>query len=497
MKLKAKVIKISTGGSLISILNNEDAKLMDLHALDRIKIKKGRKTETVVLDIADSKRVVAKGRLGVFEEVADSLNLKNGDEIRIMPARKPLSIGFIRKKLDGERLNKKEIEQIVWDIVHNKLSSIELTYFVAAGYTKTLTAKETIMLTNAMCHEGDILHLNKYPVIDKHCVGGVAGNRTTMIIVPIVAAAGLTIPKTSSRSITSPAGTADTMEVLAEVCIPIKKMKRVVEKTGGCMVWGGSLNLAPADDKIIHVEKPLAIDAKSQLLASIMAKKLSVSSTHILVDIPAGGGSKIPSYKKAAQLKKDFESIGKALKKHMKVIITDGRQPIGNGIGPSLEARDVLWVLKNDALAPKDLREKSIRMAGLILEMGGKAKKGMGKRIAKELLETGLAYDKMTEIIKAQGEKQTNPNRIRLGKYQADIKAGKSGRVKQVDNKAISKIARVLGAPDSKGSGIYIYKHMGDKVRKGEPLFRMYSESRHRIKYANDIIKAIGGFLIK
>ena len=465
--------------------------------LDRIKIRKGRKIETIVLDIAGSKNIVARGRLGVFEEAADSLNLKNGEEVRIQPARKPLSLEFIRKKLDGERLNKKEIEQIIWDIVHNKLSSIELTYFVAAGYTKALTVKETIMLTNAMYQEGDILHLNKYPVIDKHCVGGVAGNRTTMIVVPIVAAAGLTIPKTSSRSITSPAGTADTMEVLADVCLPIKKMKRVVEKVGGCMVWGGSLNLAPADDKIIHVEKPLAIDAKPQLLASIMAKKLSVSSTHILVDIPAGGGSKITSYRKARQLKKDFEVIGKALKKHMKVIITDGRQPIGNGIGPGLEARDVLWVLKNDERAPKDLREKSIMMAGLILEMGGKAKKGMGKRVAKELLETGLAYDKMIEIIKAQGEKQTNPDKIRLGKYQADIKAGKTGKVKHVDNKIISKIARVLGAPDAKGSGVYLYKHMGDKVKRGEPLFRMYAESKHKLKYGKDVTKALHGFLIK
>jgi len=357
MKLMVKDVDIATGSILVAILNEKDAQELDIHAKDRIKIKKGKKVETVVVDVAESKKAVPPGCIGVFKEVIDSLKLRKGEYVEIIPARRPLSIGYIRKKLDGKRLNKEEINQIVWDIAHNKLNEIELTYFVAACYANTLTTDETTMLTEAMVYQGNILKLKKYPIIDKHCIGGVAGNRTTMIIVPIVAAAGLAIPKTSSRSITSPAGTADTMEVLADVSMPLKKIKKIVEKINGCIVWGGAIKLAPVDDKIIKVEYPLSIDAESQLLASIMAKKLSVSSTHILIDIPVGKGAKIESKDRAFVLKKDFKKLGKRLKKKVKVIITDGSAPIGNGIGAMLEARDVLWLLKNDKRGPYDLKK--------------------------------------------------------------------------------------------------------------------------------------------
>ena len=232
-----------------------------------------------------------------------------------------------------------------------------------------MSARETIILTKAMARHGDTLKLDRHPVIDKHSIGGIPGNRTTMVLVPIIAAAGLVIPKTSSRSITSPAGTADTMEVLAKISFPIKKMKQIVMKYNGCIVWGGSLNLAPADDKIINVERTLGIDAESQLLASIMAKKHSVSSTHIIIDIPAGSDSKVSSRAEALRLKKNFEEIGKKLRKHVKVIITDGSQPIGNGIGPALEARDVLWLLRRDLRRPLDLEKKCIILATETLKL--------------------------------------------------------------------------------------------------------------------------------
>ena len=318
MKLRVKDIDISSGGPLVAVVNHEDAAMLDLHVMDRIKLKKGSKIETAVVDIAQSSKVVPKGRIGVFEEVINSLRLKNNDAVDISVARKPLSIDYIKKKLDGQRLSKNEIDQIVWDIVHNKLSAVELAYFVAACYTNVMSTEETILLTKAMVKHGEVLNLGKYPVIDKHSIGGIPGNRTTLVIVPIIAAAGYFIPKTSSRSITSAAGTADTMEVLADVTFPISKMRKIVLKAKGCIVWGGSLNLAPADDKIIAVERPLEIDAESQLLASIMAKKHSVSSTHILIDVPVGRDSKIKNMYEALKLKKEFEKIGRKLKKHLK-----------------------------------------------------------------------------------------------------------------------------------------------------------------------------------
>ncbi|MBI2651666.1 AMP phosphorylase [Candidatus Woesearchaeota archaeon] len=497
MKLKVKDIDIATGGPLVVILNREDAMKFDIHSLDRIKVIKGNKFETVVADIATSSKTVSPGKIGVYEEVLSSLNLKNNDKVSIHLARKPLSINFIKKKLDGKRLNKKEIDQIVWDIVHNKLSESELTFFVAACYTNLMSINETIMLTKSMARHGSILklnNLNKHPVIDKHCIGGIPGNRTTMVLVPIIASMGITIPKTSSRSITSPAGTADAMEVLAQVTFPIKEMKRIIEKTNGCIVWGGSLNLAPADDKIINVEKTLEIDAESQLLASIMAKKYSVSSTHILIDIPVGRGTKVENAVQAKRLKKDFEMIGKRLRKHIKVIITKGNEPIGNGIGPALEARDVLWILSRDKRKPIDLERKCVSMACEILNML-KIKNCESKVM--ETLNSGRAYDKMKGIIKAQNGNIFDADKISIGRFKFDVKASKKGIITKISNKDISKIARIAGAPANKGAGIYLHKHVKDKVKKNETLFTIYSESRQKLIFAKEAAKEIDALTIQ
>jgi len=488
MKLKIKDMDIATGGVLVAILNHDDASKLDLHHEDRIKLIKGKRVETVIINIAESEKAVPKGSIGLYEEVIDSLRVKDGNIVKIVPARRPVSIGHIKKKLDGGILTKKEIDQIVWDIVHNKLDPIELAFFIAACYTNIITKKETVLLTKAMAKEGQTLNFPK-PVIDKHCVGGVAGNRTTMLIVPIVAAAGLTVPKTSSRSITSPAGTADTMEVLAHVNFSIKKIKEIVKKHKACIVWGGAINLAPADDKIIKVERPLSIDAESQLLASILAKKASVNASHVLIDIPISKEAKITSKKRADRLKKEFKSIGKKLGMKIKVVITDGNQPIGNGIGPALEARDVLWVLKRDKRRPLDLEKKSVMMAGLILEMAG-FKNGIKK--AREILDKGLAFKKMQEIIKAQsGNPDIDPDKIKIGRFKFTSKAKKNGIVKDVNNISVSKVARVAGAPSDKGAGIYLYVCEGQKVKKGDKLFTIYSHNKTELKFAVDSLKKL------
>ena len=496
-KLKVRDLDLEAGGALICVLNKKDSEHLDLHTEDRIKIIKNGKKETAVLDISESNKIVKEGEIGLFEEVLKSLRLKDGDNVEIIPAGKPLSLEYIKRKLDGRKLNQDEIKQIVWDIVHNKLTESELSYFVAACYSHQLTMQETVWLTKAMTYEGDILKLKRYPIMDKHCVGGVAGNRTTMIVVPIIAASGLTIPKTSSRSITSPAGTADTVEVLTNVCVDMKSMKRIVEKTNGCMVWGGSLNLSPADDKIIKVERPLSIDAESQLLASVMSKKASVSATHLLVDIPIGPGSKVTHKEEAFKLKKDFEEISKSLGIKVKVVLTDGTQPIGNGIGPALEARDVLYVLLRDKKRPLDLEEKSVMMAGILLEMGGKAKPGEGKKKAQEILDSGEAYSKIIEIIKAQCGKEISPEKIKIGNFKFDFVAAKSGKIRLINNSSISKIARVAGAPQDNGAGIYLYKHVGDSVKKGEKIFTIYAHNKIKLNFAIKTLNQLDGIVIK
>jgi putative thymidine phosphorylase len=487
---------VITGGVLVAFLNAKDASELDLHPLDRIKLIRGKKEETVVVDITTNSRIVPPGRVGVVDEVKKSLSLKHNDLVRIKMARKPLSLNYIKKKLDGCTLTRVEIDQIIWDIVHNKLSTTELTYFVSACYTNTMTLKETILLTKAMTFHGDVLKLKQYPIIDKHCIGGIPGNRTTMIVVPIIAAAGLTIPKTSSRSITSPAGTADTMEILTDVSIPITKLKSIVNKINGCIVWGGALNLAPADDKIIKVERPLNIDAESQLLASIFAKKLSVNSTHILIDIPVGHTAKVKRRCAALKLKKDFEIMGKHLRRKIKVLITNGNQPIGNGVGPVLEARDVLWVLRRDTKRPLDLEKKSVMMAAEILEMSKKVKPGRGYSTAKELLESGEAYAKMLEIVHAQGRKITNPDKLKPGEHSYTVRATRYGTVKEINNEVISKVARVAGAPEDPKAGIYIYKHVSDRVKRHDKLFTIYAQKAHKLNYAKDMNKELRAYKI-
>jgi len=494
MKLKVKNMNIATGGILVAILNEEDAHRLDLHHEDRIKIKFEKKETTAVIDIAQGK-AVPKGYIGLFEEVLAKLSLKEKNIVEIDLAEKPASVYYIKDKLEGKHLNKNEINSIIKDVVIGKLSAIELTYFVGACYTKGMSMEETIALTEAIVKNGNQLKLDKYPILDKHCSGGVPGNRTTMLVVPIVAAAGFTIPKTSSRSITSPAGTADTMEVLTKVSLSVEKMRNIVRKTKGCIIWGGGVNLAAADDKLIRIRHPLSLDPEGMLLSSILAKKAAVNATHVLIDIPIGRDTKIKTRKKALRLKKQFTKIGKKLGMKIKVVITPGNQPIGNGIGPALEARDVLYVLRRDTKRPLDLEKKAIEMAVILLKMAGL--KNAGKKVI-EILESGAAYNKMKEIIKEQGgNPKINPEDIHIGKCSYTFNSPKAGMITDIDNFTISKIARIAGAPKDKGAGILLHdKREGDFIRKGEPIMTIYAENETKLKYALNILKKIGGIVI-
>jgi len=489
MKFKVKDMNIATGGILIVILNQKDAKKLDMHSGDRVLVKDGKKETICVLDISESKNAVPEGKIGLFEEVLDHLGVKNGSMVSIHMTGKPESVAHIRDKLYGKTLTYTELYHIIDDITHDRLTDIEKTYFVAAGFAQGFTNDEIVNMTRAMVNTGDTLKFAG-TTLDKHCIGGVPGNRTTMVVVPIVAAAGCVIPKTSSRAITSPAGTADTMECLAHVELSEQKIKKIVRDVGACIVHGGSMNLAPADDKIIKVEHPLSIDAEGQLLASVMAKKYSVSANNILIDIPMGKTTKAKNMKEATHLQKMFELIGSRLGMNVKVIITDGSQPVGRGVGPLLEAQDAMRILRNDPQAPSDFKNKSIHMAGLMLEMAGKAKDG--EKYALELLESGKALAKMNQIIKAQGKHK----KISLGKYTHEVKTSKHGTITEIDNEIIAKIARIAGAPEDKGAGLYLHKKVGDKVHHGDTLFTVYAENKFKYHLAEDFLRKNKGYVI-
>jgi len=484
MFLKVKDIDIATGGPLISIIHYKDAEKLDLKESDRILLKKGKKEIITSINISRSSKSIKEGEIGLFEELLDLLKAKRKDKINVKPTHLPQSIESIKKKLDGKKLSKKEIEIFVKDLIENDLTEIELAYFVAACYNKDLSKKEITYFTKAIVNKGSKIKFNKRIIVDKHCIGGIPNNRTTMIVTPILAAAGLTIPKTSSRSITSASGTADTMEALSKVNFNANKIKNIVKKTKACMCWDGGIS-SNIDNKLIKVRHSLSLDPEGLMLISILAKKARVGSTHVLIDIPVGKTAKVCSLIKAKKLKKKFKELGKTLGMKVKVVITNGSQPIGNGVGPNLEARDVLYILKRDSKAPKDLEKKSIMLANKLFRMT------RTKANAKKILESGLAYEKMKQIIKAQkGKPSIKPENIKVGKFKFDYKAPKKGMISEIDNKKINKIARLAGAPKDKEAGIYLYKHLNETVKRGEKLFTIYSENKEKLEYSRLFLKS-------
>ncbi len=479
MKLKVKHLKIETGGRLICLINKEDSSRFDILPGDRVSLHKGNNHMTFLVDITSNSKQVPCGNIGIFEDLKKVMPLKEKEEVEITRDHKPDSIKFIKDKLEGCELNKEEVSRIIKDLVHHHISESEAAYFIAGCYIHGMTLEESAHLTEAIVQNSLKLEVPREKIlVDKHSSGGVPNNRTTMLIIPILTASGLTIPKTSSRSITSPSGTADTMEVLAPVEHKKEKINEIVRKVGGCMVWGGTRDLASADDLLIKLEKQLDLDPQGILLASILAKKSAVNSTHILIDLAVGPHAK-HSRAEAKILAKNFKKLGKKLRMKVKAIITEGEDIIGRGVGPALEARDILQIFEGEG--PQDLKRKSIYMSNILLKMG------KHKAHAKELLDSGEAERKFREIIKAQGgNPKVKSTDIELGKHTYEYKSKKGGRIKEVNLKLISRIAKYAGAPHDKKAGLYMHKKLGNWVKKEEPIFTIYAETKTKLEFAKE-----------
>lgn len=485
--LKAKCFDVVTEKKIV-VLNERDAVNNEIYAGHRIILSFGGKQGVAIADL--SNRLVVGGEVGLFSEVAAELGASDGNEIEIKQTERPASIEFIKKKMDGKTLSESEIGVVISELMQNKLSEVELSSFLTSIYIRGVTDDEVVSLTNAIVASGDTLKLGKHPILDKHCAGGVAGNRTTMVLVPIIAAAGLYIPKTSSRSITSAAGTADTMEVLAPVNLSLQEIREIVLKTKGCMAWGGAVNLAAADDKLIRIRHPLSLDPKGLLLASILAKKKSVGADYCVIDVPIGRGAKITDPKEANVLAKDFIAIGKKLGIGIEVLITDGSDPIGNGIGPALECRDVVEVLAGKG--PGDLMEKSCTLAGTLLELAGKVQTGAGYDAAKDLLKSGKAEKKFREIVGAQGgDENFRIDDLPIGGYSHKLMSGGTGRISHVDSRLLARIARAAGAPSDKGAGVFLHCEAGDKIMKGDTMFEVIAESESKLDFAIRVAESV------
>lgn len=453
-------------------------------AMARVRVTTGDRSVIATLNRVTGD-LLAVSEAGLSETAWNRLGAKEGDAVVVSHPRSLDSLSLVRAKVYGSQFSSEGLDKIIQDIVAGRYSDVQVAAFVTVCSSRGLKRQEIVALTRAMVNVGERLDWGRSPIVDKHCVGGLPGNRTTPIVVAIMAACGLTMPKTSSRAITSPAGTADTMETLAPVDLDIGAMRRVVEREGGCVIWGGSVALSPADDILIRVERTLDIDGEGQLVASVLSKKLSAGSTHLVLDIPVGPTAKVRSEMDAQSLSENLIAVASEIGLKSDVLRTDGRQPVGNGIGPALEALDVLSVLNGKPDAPHDLRTRSLALAAALLELSSAVDLGKGLIKAENILESGAAWLKFQAICEAQGGMRTPP----IASHQRPIGAYVSGNVHSIDNRRLAKAAKLAGAPGAKAAGLELHVRLGDRVERGAPLFTLHAETPGELAYALDYIE--------
>ena len=496
MKFNIKTFDVHSSDPMI-LLTDRDCQQLGIKENDRVSIT-GKKS-VIALVASSSEDIIPDGTAYVPEALIKKVGTNEDGTVDIVYAHNPESVRYIRMKMDGERLEKEQIEAIVNDILDNRLSKIEISAWLTALHINGMDIDEIADFTLAMANTGDIIKFTRTPVFDFHSLGGVPGNKVTPIVVSIVAAAGLMIPKTSSRAISSACGTSDFVETFCDVELDSSKVMNISQNIGGVFAWGGSMNLAPVDDMVIKIEHPLGINPRAQMLASIMSKKVAMGSTDLLVDIPMGAGTKVTTLENAKAYARDLMDLGERIGMHVECAITYADQPIGMAVGPKLEARECIRILEGN-LHPSSVVEKACECAGIILEMAGIPN---GTQRARELLETGAAHDKFMEIVVAQGGRpDLKADDLVPGEYSYDVVATNSGYVHDIRNKEVVTIAKFAGAPSDKGAGLLIFKKKGQRVEVGDTLMTIYAESPAKLRRAKEMSLAnnpfdIEGMLLK
>ncbi|HEU4954919.1 MAG TPA: thymidine phosphorylase family protein [Gemmatimonadales bacterium] len=477
---RARRLGIDTGQEAVVYLHRDSpiVRSEGFNSQARVEVRAGERTMLATVGVVGGGILVPE-EAGLSEAAWLRLGVTADDRLTFAHPAPVESLGLVRGKIYGQPLTADDFQAIVHDVAAGRYSDIELAAFLAGCAGGRLTDREVVDLTLAMLAAGDRLSWPRTPVMDKHSVGGLPGNRTSIIVVPIVAAAGLLIPKTSSRAITSPAGTADTMEMLAPVDLDVARMRRVVEQEGGCLVWGGRARLSPADDVLIRVERPLDLDSPAQLVASVLSKKAAAGATHVVMDVPVGPTAKIRSAEEAEQLAQLLRDVGQAIGLTVRPVLTQGTQPIGRGIGPALEARDALAVLQRAPSAPADLRERALLLAGHLLELGGAAPAGTGDALAGAILDDGRAERKFEAICEAQGGRRTPPTAV----FTRVVPARKDGRVTVIDNRRLARVAKLAGAPHEPAAGLELAVRLGDTIRRGDPLYTVHASALGELEY--------------
>ncbi len=440
------------------------------------------KSIRAVIHVADTGPALAADQIGLSKYSFELLGLPAGTTVRVARTPTPKSRAALRAKVNGQELSEEQYLQLLTDMVEGRYPDSEIAAFLVSA-AHHLSDAEVLALARVRSRFMTAMHWSAPMVVDKHSMGGIPGSRITLIVIPIVAAHGMAIPKTSSRAITSPAGTADTMEVLARVDLSADEVRQTVERVGACIAWNGRLNHSAIDDVMNRITRPLGIDSARWSVASILSKKLTAGSTHVIVDIPCGAEAKLRDQGQAQELARLFTVVGAGLGLKVEAHVSDGNAPIGSGIGPALEARDVMRVLDNAADASVDLRDKALFFASRILAWDpaiGTAEKGLER--ARQLLASGAARDRLLAIIEAQGKQ---PHLTLPGLLRHTIRARSAGRVTAIRVSQISEIARSAGAPMDKAAGIDLLVRRGDLVHAEQALFVVHSST------ASDLARAV------
>lgn len=485
----AKVISfdIKNGNWHIVMLNVEQAAKYWIKDDDKISLI--RKNEEFVVDVALTDKYVQANEIWVTKDFLEEYPIMEWDTVLVSFVKNnPLSMQAIRKKLLWKKITEEEIDAIIEDIKDNKIHELVLAYYVATSFFYKSDIHELAYTTKATAYTWDMY---RFPgiVAWKYCIWWVPGNETTMIVIPILASLWITVPKSFSKAITSPAATGECVNVLMDIEFNKQEVIRLTDKVWACLVWNEKLNLAPVNDRIIKVSSPLGMEPYARMISSIMAKNYAMWINHCLIDIPMWPTAKVATMKDAKRVAKRFKEIWEYLWIKMDVQITDGCQPIGRWIWACLQAREALRILQQHKTKPEDLEKKATFLASRILILCWKVST---MRSAKKLINTQLvnweARKKMQEIIKAQN---WNPNigseEIQLGKFSHDVVAEKDCIIAKVDMRHLNTMVRWLWAPKEYQAGIYLHKKLWDKVKKWEVIYTMYSPSANKLNLVKDM----------
>lgn len=408
---------------------------------------------------------------------------------------------IIAKKRDGGVLSREELEFAVMGFVNGQVPDYQMSALLMAIYLKGMTEKETAQLTDVMAHSGDMVDLSSISGIkaDKHSTGGV-GDKTTLVIAPIVAACGVKIAKMSGRGLGHTGGTVDKMEAVPGTQTAVDRERFFAQVNEiGISVIGQSGNLAPADKKMYALRDVTATIGCVPLIASsIMSKKLAAGSDCILLDVKTGNGAFMKTLDDSIELAKAMVSIGQHNGRKVAALITDMDTPLGHNIGNSLEVIESVEVLKGHG--PADLTEVCYQLAANMLYLAGKGSLEECRRMAKEAVASGAAYEKLKLMFAAQGGDVSvldDPEKFQKAKFSRPLLAGESGYLVRMNTEMVGNASVGLGAGRITkedvidfAAGIVLHKKTGDKVEKGECLATLYADHEEKFDAAEEMFRA-------